>query len=193
MKKKIIYTSALFIALSFTAISQGEKSNTIVSQFNDLIENSNSYKEFKVIKKRDLGTIQQNIQDSIVSLKKTIASSKSLILKQKNNIDSTTNQIGALKNDLEVTQKKVDNIEILGFPTHKTYYNMIMWSTIIALLFLSIIMFFVFKKGRSNTKIAKEKLTSTETELDSLRKRSLEKEQINRRELQDEINKNSMR
>jgi hypothetical protein len=193
MKKKIIYTSALFIALSFTAISQGEKSNTIVSQFNDLIENSNSYKEFKVIKKRDLGTIQQNIQDSIVSLKKTIASSKSLILKQKNNIDSTTNQIGALKNDLEVTQKKVDNIEILGFPTHKTYYNMIMWSTIIALLFLSIIMFFVFKKGRSNTKIAKEKLTSTETELDSLRKRSLEKEQIIRRELQDEINKNSMR
>ena len=193
MKKKIIYTSALFIALSFTAISQGEKSNTIVSQFNDLIENSNSYKEFKVIKKRDLGTIQQNIQDSIVSLKKTIASSKSLILKQKNNIDSTTNQIGALKNDLEVTQKKVDNIEILGFPTHKTYYNMIMWSTIIALLFLSIIMFFVFKKGRSNTKIAKEKLTSTETELDSLRKRSLEKEQIIRRELQDEINKNSIR
>ena len=54
-------------------------------------------------------------------------------------------------------------------------------------------MFFIFKKGKRNTKNAKDKLVETQNELDNLRKRSLEREQKVRRELQDEINKNSLR
>ncbi|HLW14877.1 MAG TPA: hypothetical protein VKX30_05205 [Flavobacteriaceae bacterium] len=191
MMKKIIFLSALFI--SFTGISQEQKSHTIDSQFSDLIENSNTYQTYKVIKISELGVLQRNIRDSISTLKATITESESVILEQNNKIDSITHQIEGLNVELEQTQKKVENINFLGISTQKSTYNFIMWSIIIALLFVSSILFFSFKKRHNDTKDAREKLAETESELDSLRKRSLEREQKVRRELQDEINKNKAR
>src|SRR5690554_341743 len=191
MMKKIIFLSALFI--SFTGISQEQKSHTIDSQFSDLIENSNTYQTYKVIKISELGVLQRNIRDSISTLKATITESESVILEQNNKIDSITHQIEGLNVELEQTQKKVENINFLGISTQKSTYNFIMWSIIIALLFVSSILFFCFKKRHNDTKDAREKLAETESELDSLRKRSLEREQKVRRELQDEINKNKAR
>lgn len=193
MKMKIIFISALFISLSLTVTSQEEKANTLDSQFNDLIENSNSYQTYKVIKITELDKMQRSIRDSIASYETTIVGSKKVISEQKGKIDSLRNQTEALETDLAQTQQKVENIVFLGFPTQKSTYNTIMWTIITVLLLLSIILFFVFKRGHSNTKDAREKLAVSESELDGLRKRSLEREQKVRRELQDEINKNRLR
>lgn len=191
MKKMIILLSALFI--SFNGISQEQKNNTIDTQFSDLIENSNTYQTYKVIKISELGVLQRNIRDSISTLKTTITQSESIISDQNNKIDSITHQIEGLNIELEQTQKKVENINFLGISTQKSSYNFIMWSIIIALLLVSSILFISFKKRHNDTKDAREKLAETESELESLRKRSLEREQKVRRELQDEINKNKTR
>lgn len=191
MKKNIIFLSALFI--SFTGISQKQKNNTIDTQFSDLIENSNTYQTYKVIKISELGLLQRNIRDSISTLKTTIKESESIISEQNNKIDSISHQIQGLNTELEQTQKKVENINFLGISTQKSSYNFIMWSIIIALLLVSSILFISFKKRNSDTKDARDKLAETESELESLRKRSLEREQKVRRELQDEINKNKAR
>jgi preprotein translocase subunit SecF len=193
MKTKIFFISTLFITLGYTSIGQEEKSNTIDEQFNDLIENSNSYQSFKVIEKKELSILQKNIHDSIAYLKTIIAGSETEISQQKSKIESFTHQIEDLKIDISQTQKKVDNIDFIGAPMQKKWYNSIVWSLIIALLFVSLILFFIYKKGRSKTKEARKKLVAIESELDSLRKRSLEREQKVRRELQDEINKNRLR
>lgn len=191
MKKNIFFLSALFI--SFTGISQEQKNNTIDTQFSDLIENSNTYQTYKVIKISELGLLQRNIRDSISSLKTTIKESESIISEQNNKIDSISHQIEGLNTELEQTQKKVENINFLGISTQKSSYNFIMWSIIIALLLVSSILFISFKKRNNDTKDARDKLAETESELESLRKRSLEREQKVRRELQDEINKNKAR
>ncbi|RYM32138.1 hypothetical protein ERX46_15770 [Brumimicrobium glaciale] len=193
MKKKIFYLSALFISLSLNGISQEEESNSIESQFNNLIENSNSYQSFKVIDKSKLGVIQSNIQDSISSLKTKIGKSEIQILDQKAKIDSNEQKIQELNTALDKSKNSVDNIDFLGMPTHKSSYTFIMWTIIFVLLAISLIMFVIFKKGHRNTKNAKEKLEETQNELESLRKRSLEREQKVRRELQNEINKNNLR
>ena len=190
--KKIIFISTFFITLGFTGISQEEKSNTIDAQFSELISNSNSYQNYKVIKTSDLGTIRKNIKDSINTLETSIVESKTIISDQKTIIDSSKSQIDALKIELEQTQQKVENIEFLGVPTQKTAYNTIMWSIVISLFIVSLVLFFIFKKGHSKTKEAREKLAATEIELETLRKRSLEREQKVRRELQDELNKNRL-
>lgn len=191
MKKNIFFLSALFI--SFTGISQEQKNNTIDTQFSDLIENSNTYQTYKVIKISELGLLQRNIRDSISTLKTTIKESESIISEQNNKIDSISHQIEGLNTELEQTQKKVENINFLGISTQKSSYNFIMWSIIIALLLVSSILFISFKKRNNDTKDARDKLAETESELESLRKRSLEREQKVRRELQDEINKNKAR
>lgn len=192
MKKKIIFISLLFTSLSYTAISQDEKSNTIEEQFTNLIENSNSYQSFKVIDISKLGVLRSNIKDTISTYKSTIVKSESTVLEQRNKLDSATNQIEELNTQLEETEKNVENIDFVGISTQKTIYNTIMWGIVTVLFLLSIIFFIVFKKGQSTTKAARLKLEETENELNSLRKRSLEREQKIRRELQDELNKNKL-
>lgn len=197
MKKKNFAIASLLLCLSLSTFGQEEqeaqKSTTIDSQFTSLIEKSNTYQSYKVIKISELGILQRNIRDSISSLKSTIADSESIITEQNNKINSSTQQVDALNTDLEQTQKNVENISFLGIATQKSSYKTIMWALVGILLFISIFLFFRFKKSGSDTKEAKEKLSETEIELDNLRKRSLEREQKVRRQLQDEINKNKMK
>lgn len=192
MKNKILYICC-FLLISFKGISQENNSQTIDTQISELIEKSNTYQSYKVIELSKLRVLQRNIQDSISALKASISTSESVILEQNNKIDSITQQIEVLNLDLAKTQEKVENISLLGIPTSKTTYNSIMWSIIIALLVISSILFFRFKKSHGDTKDAREKLEETEVELEGLRKRSLEREQKVRRQLQDEINKNKLR
>jgi len=192
MKNKILFICC-FLLISFNGISQENNNQTIDTQISELIEKSNTYQSYKVVELSKLRALQGNIQDSISALKTSIATSESVILEQNNKIDSITHQIEDLNLELAKTQDKVENISLLGIPTNKTTYNSIMWSIIIVLLLISSILFFRFKKSHGDTKDAREKLEETEVELENLRKRSLEREQKVRRQLQDEINKNKLR
>ncbi|RFC55248.1 hypothetical protein [Brumimicrobium aurantiacum] len=191
MKKNILFLTALLFSLNFASF--GQDTNSIDDQFSDLINKSNSYQSYKVIDKTELGKLQNNIHDSIANLKETIKTSKAKITAQKNKIDSISNQVSALEKELTDTKKQVETIDFVGIPTHKVVYNSITWGIIGGLMILSLILFVIFNKSNRKTKEAKEKLQSTENDLVSLRKRSLEKEQQIKRELQDEINKNRQR
>lgn len=194
MKKNIIIITTFFLGLSFSGISQDEvKSNTLDAQFQDVIDNSNNYQSYKVIEQSKLLKLKSNISDTITEYKQTISEERNVISEQEAKIDSSLQEIETLKTTLGETQKKVDNIDFLGMPTQKSMYNIIMWTIVGILFLLALILFFVFKKGQRNTKDAKEKLVDTQVELDTLRKRSMEREQKVRRELQDELNKNSRR
>ncbi|WP_133122111.1 hypothetical protein [Brumimicrobium salinarum] len=140
-----------------------------------------------------MNTLQKNVVDSINLLESKINKDKTTIEEQKAAIAERSSTIQSLETELNETRKKVESIEVLGIQTHKTAYNSIMWSIIIVLFLLAVILFLVFKKGNNRTKLAKSKLLETENELQEVRKKALEKEQILRRELQDEINKNSSR
>ena len=71
----------------------------------------------------------------------------------------------------------------------KGTYNSILWG-IISLLLIAL-SFFIFKFSNSYvvTKEAKDSLTDVENEFEHYKKKSIEKEQKLRRQLQDEINK----
>ena len=193
MKNNILFICCCFFLINISVFSQENNTQTVDSQITELIEKSNTYQSYKVIELSKLQVLQRNIRDSISALKTTIATSESVIQEQNNRIDSITHQIEELNLDLAKTQEKVENISLLGIPTNKSTYNSIMWSIIIVLLLVSSILLVRFKKSHGDTKDAREKLEETEVELENLRKRSLEREQKVRRQLQDEINKNKLR
>lgn len=164
--------------------------NTLNDQMNDAFEKSNSYQEYKVIKKTQLATLKRNILDSLSTFDKKISSQRNELRLQKSEIDSLTKTLQSTQNDLTASQEKEDGIQVLGILTSKSTYNAIMWGIILLLLLAGGFLFYRFLNSHKVTNASQLKIAEMEIELEDYRRNSLEREQKLRRKLQDEINKN---
>ena len=162
---------------------------TIDNQFEYVIRRSNSYQEFKVVKKTWLYELKAHTLDSLNAVQKELKDSQSTINNQSNEIDQLKTDLANTKSNLENTKKEKDSMALFGMQMSKGGYNVLMWSIIAALLALLILFIYKFKNSNSITKQAKKSLLETEEEYEEYRRNSLEREQKVRRQLQDEINK----
>lgn len=183
--------SLFFFALSVEAQdSISVNKNTLADQMNEAFDKSNSYQEYKVIKKTQLATLRKNILDSVSALEKNIKSHGNELQLQKIDIDSLRQNLGKTQQDLSVAKEREDGIEIFGILTSKSTYNTIMWTIIGILLLVGGFLFYRFVNSHKVTNAAQLKMAEMEIELEDYRRNSLEREQKLRRKLQDEINKN---
>ncbi|MBA3985441.1 MAG: hypothetical protein H0X63_02440, partial [Flavobacteriales bacterium] len=60
----IKYSTTLLV-LSFSFILTAQETNTLPEQFDNIVNNSNSYQDFKVVKKTSLETLKRSVVDSI--------------------------------------------------------------------------------------------------------------------------------
>ncbi|MDM1521186.1 hypothetical protein [Myroides odoratimimus] len=187
--KKAIILSATLLTFALSSYSQSD-TNTIEHQFNTLISQSNNWQNYKVVEKNKLQQVQQNVKDSINNLQTTIRENKNSLIEQKKSIDSLSNQLQVLQENLTIAIDKENNLDFIGISTHKSTFKTIVWSIILILLLVLGILFIQFKKSFTNTKDACRKQIEAESELEEYKRSSLEREQKIRRQLQDEINKN---
>jgi hypothetical protein len=178
-----------FFVVSVTGFSQ-DSNNSIENQFIKVVDKSNNYQEFKVIKKAKINILRKNVMDSIGALEAKITTSQVEIQKQKSEIELLTQNLNTTKLNLAASIEKEDGIEVLGIVTKKTTYNTILWSIIIGLIAILGFIFYKYKSSHDITKDTKLKLTEVEADFDAHRKKTLVNEQLLRRKLQDEINKN---
>lgn len=180
-----IFTQGI-IAQNTTSI---EQPNTVENQFKKLYKGSNNYQIYKVIKKNEFLNLQKNILDSVKAIKKDAATKQLKINEQLKAVTSLQTKIDSLKTDLSVSVGKEDAISFIGIPLNKSSYNTIVWSIIGGLLIG--LAFFVYRFNNSNivTKETKDLLADIEEEFEAYKKKSIDKEQKLRRQLQDEINK----
>lgn len=166
-----------------------EQPNTVENQFNELYKKSNNYQIYKVIKKNEYLRLQKSILDSIKVIKTDAASKQVKINEQQKSITELQTKIDALNSDLTTSIGKEDAISFIGIPLNKATYNTIVWGIIFALL--AGLAFFIYRFNNSNvvTKETKSLLADTEEEFEQYKRKSIEKEQKLRRQLQDEINK----
>lgn len=192
MKKILLLTLPLFLfTLNLTAQDSIQvRKNTLNDQMTEAFDKSNSYQEYKVIKKTQLATLKRNILDSVSSLEKKINSHEIELGQQKNEVDSLRQNLKTTQQTLVNSQEKEDGIAIFGILTSKTTYNVIMWSIIVILLLAGGFLFYRFLNSTKITNAAELKMVEMEMELEDYRRNSLEREQKLRRKLQDEINKN---
>lgn len=192
MKKILLLTLPLFLfTLNLTAQDSIQvRKNTLNDQMTEAFDKSNSYQEYKVIKKTQLATLKRNILDSVSSLQKKINSHEIELGQQKNEVDSLRQNLKTTQQTLVNSQEKEDGIAIFGILTSKTTYNVIMWSIIVILLLAGGFLFYRFLNSTKITNAAELKMVEMEMELEDYRRNSLEREQKLRRKLQDEINKN---
>ncbi|QAA80795.1 hypothetical protein EI546_03195 [Aequorivita sp. H23M31] len=192
MKKILTFVLPLFLfSLTLTAQDSIQvHKNTLNNQMIDAFDKSNSYQEYKVIKKTQLATLKRNILDSVSNLDKRIASQQSDLKLQRQEIDSLSKSLKDTQEKLADSKEKEDGIQMFGILTSKSTYNAIMWSIILLLLIIGGILFYRFLNSHKVTNAAQLKMAEMEIELEDHRRNSLEREQKLRRKLQDEINKN---
>jgi len=163
--------------------------NTIEGQFDKMYRISSTYQTYKVIDKDAFIILKNNVLDSIKKTKKALVELENLLKDERETIAYLNESMTKTQLELDNALSKEDTISFLGIPLSKLSYNLILWTIIIGLS--GGLGFFVFKFFKSNvlTKQAQENLITVEEEFEAYRKKSIEREQKLRRQLQDEINK----
>ncbi|MFC4267275.1 hypothetical protein [Polaribacter marinivivus] len=191
---KSLFFTLFLLFIQYTSFSQ-ENNNVVIEdktlegQFDKINRISTSYQTYKVISKDKFQELKNNVLDSIKASNKDLKEQKVLLKKERDNVAKLNAELNKTKEDLKKAQEKENSISLFGFQISKVTYNLILWLIIISLALA--LAFFVFKFSKSNilTKKAKEDLEDVEQEFEVHRKKSLEREQKLRRQLQDEINK----
>lgn len=191
---KSLFFTLFLLFIQYTSFSQ-ENNNVVIEdktlegQFDKINRISTSYQTYKVISKDKFQELKNNVLDSIKASNKDLKEQKVLLKNERDNVAKLNAELNKTKEDLKKAQEKENSISLFGFQISKVTYNLILWLIIISLALA--LAFFVFKFSKSNilTKKAKEDLEDVEQEFEVYRKKSLEREQKLRRQLQDEINK----
>lgn len=188
MKKRIVLAISL---ITFTsAVNAQTPKKSIDDQFTSLINESSNWQSYKVVEKGKLNQLQRNVLEATNQLQNEIDSSKAALTEQKASLNAITSKLSTTEESLKEALNREDNLDVIGIPTSKSTFKLLV-CIIIAILLLALAGLFIqFKKSYTDTKEARKKLIETEEELEELKKRSLEREQKIRRQLQDEINKN---
>lgn len=185
-----LFCSSVFAQTQLTKKQQLDAlPNTVENQFIKAYGKASNWREYKMITRPDFQTLQKNIVDSVISLKKNITSKQLKINEQEKSILALNEKIETLSNNLNSSIDKENKINFIGIGMTKNSYNLLLWSIITILAITTVFFILRFKNSNSLTKAAKTNLAEIEEEFELHRKKSLEKEQKLRRQLQDEINK----
>ncbi|MDZ7846772.1 MAG: tRNA (guanine-N1)-methyltransferase [Owenweeksia sp.] len=186
----------LFLGWAFIGISQENEASklslddgSIDSQIEYVIKESNNYQQYEVIPKNWMVKLRKNVADSVKSFRQKANKLRSNLKARDSEIMQLTSNLQSTQDTLRQTRKAQNDMALLGMPMQKSSYRATMW-TIIGVLILFLLIFIVrFNRSQVATRESKESLKTVQDEYDQHRKRSLEREQKLRRELQDELNK----
>lgn len=196
--KTITKTTTLLLALllfsgSIIAQAEAEKlsldSGTIENQFDYVINESNPYQDYKVIKLVWMKKLKSHVADSLNNVRKELKETQGVVSAQNAEIENLQADLKKINDSLQEVENEKESIGFLGKATNKQTYKIIMGLIIASLL--SCLLFFIFKFFRSNmvTTETNKALADTQASFEEFKKRSLIKEQKLKRELQDELNK----
>ncbi|WP_452221052.1 tRNA (guanine-N1)-methyltransferase [Lacinutrix salivirga] len=199
IKKQFAFTILLLLSIVISISAQTNSnqdeeklslnSGTIDNQFEYVIQKSNNYQEFKVVKKTWLYALKAHTLDSLKAIRKNLVDTQAKVDSQANEISNLKSSLSTTQGTLDQTNIEKDSMSLFGLQMSKSGYNILLWSVIGGLLALLLFFIYKFKNSNAITRDAKKSLAETEEEFEEHRRIALEREQKVRRQLQDEINK----
>lgn len=195
LKFSALLIFAFLLALNINAQTKTDKAalslnnGTIDNQFEYVIQKSNRYQDYKVVKTNWLYALKAHTLDSLIAIQNQLDNTKNVVSTQQTEIDQLKTNLATTQNNLATTNTEKDSMSLLGLQMSKIHYNLLMWAIIGVLLALLLMFVYKFKNSNSVTKSAKKNLAVIEEEFEEHRRNALEREQKVRRQLQDELNK----
>lgn len=161
----------------------------LTQQFDYVFQKSNSFQEYKVIKKEYFALLKKNSNDSVNRFKKEVEQLKLQFSAYDENLQSLKDTLATTKSTLEEMKNAQNSMNFLGISVAKSSYSMIMWGIVLLLLFLTLIILFRYKSAKTISNESLRSFEKLEEDFEDFKRKSLEKEQKLGRQLQDEINK----
>ncbi|WP_188457578.1 hypothetical protein [Psychroflexus planctonicus] len=194
MKFYFFYFALLsFVLTGFSqeveADSTSTKTLTIVDNYNEIIDKSGSYQEYKVIKKTELADFRIQLTERKNAFESEISSLENEITNQAKEIKELKQQLETTQNSLAKVEEEKDSMQFFGNNLNKALYQTIVFGIIGVLILILVVLLVKFKSNASATKDAKEILSRTEKDFEDYKRNALEKQQKLGRQLQDEKNK----
>jgi len=188
---KSLYLLILLLLISTVAVSQETTKDTLTieEQFDRIYRISSSYQEYKVIRKTIYQSLKTNALDSIKIIDKELQLKNIHNNVLNDSLQEVKKVLEILETDMKLLITEKNSISFLGIQLNKSTYTIIVWSIILLLIIALLYFIYQYKNSYSVTSEAKSNLSEAEEELAIHKKKSLEREQKLRRQLQDEINK----
>ena len=187
--KSVVCLLVLFFCGLVNAQDTFEKPTPLATLFDSIYSISNSYDRYKIIKKIYLQDLKQQSLDSVKNYKQQLAQKDSLLKIEIGNFKNLKAEAEKTQIALKESILKENNITLFGTSIRKTNYNLVLWLIMLLLLLGLCIFIYKYNNNKHITKKAQNDLTEIEEEFTAFRKKTLEREQKLRRQLQDEINK----
>jgi len=172
-----------------TSSNETTQEVALSGQFDALIEESETFQQFKVIPRTGLNKFRRALADSLKRYRNNIATieNERNLVEERN--DSLQKQVEEVNIALAATQEKVDNMNFFGMMVTKSAYNLIMWGIVIALIALLVFLYLAFLNANRVARQSKNDKVRLDNELEDLRKSANEKQVKIKRELQTALNK----
>ncbi len=167
----------------------GLRKGSLANQFDHLNYISKNNYDFKMVRKTNLDIVKRNVIDTVAKLHKEISTLKSSSSNYTSNTKNLQDSIQTLKDQLAQEQQKTDSFSFLGINTSKGLYNTVVWTIIGILAVATFIFLFSYRKAKVDTVEFQKTAEQSQEEFATFRKKSMEKEQLLKRQLQDELNK----
>lgn len=192
MKKMTIAAIALLLITTNIFSQTTNKvidSGTLKYQFENLIDKSNNFQGYKVIKASSLLKLQSNVLDSLSVSKEKIVANANFMNSQKQIIESLQSKSTASETVVSDLISEKESISLMGIQFEKTFFKTLFFLIVLGLI--ATLLFFIFKFKQSNAITTESKLAlkQSEKEFEIYKEKALEREQKAMRRLQDELNK----
>ena len=186
---KLLAVGFIFAALisSFPVHAQIEKS--LDNTFTEILDEAESYQEYKVIKTSKLRQFRNAMYDSLTSYKSTISSLQQELSTIKSEMAELKTQFSSVQESLQESQASSDMIGFLWFDMKKLTYSIFVWSLVCLLVLCLVIMYGRIKHVCGVVKRVKTAYSKIVDDYRNQRFQATEKQMKLRRELQTALNR----
>ncbi|HEY9116661.1 MAG TPA: hypothetical protein VIN11_02480 [Roseivirga sp.] len=188
--------SLLFCAVFFALLNpQGvhaQNEQSLDNTFLEILDEAESYQEYKVIKTSKLRNFRNAMFDSLNSYNSTISSLQLELVSVQTELAELKSQFNLIKDSLEESEANAAMIGVMGVQMKKMTYNIVVWSLVCLLSLCLVIMYGRIKHVCSVVKRVKSAYSKIVEDYRNQRFQATEKQMKLRRELQTALNRLEM-
>lgn len=169
-------------------VVQSQAQETLQEKYDDMLESTETYEQYKVIPRTRLNSFWSEAVDSLKRQAGTIRDLKSQVSGQQSEIKSLKAEMAEVQSMLDESLNLNDTIYFIGMPFSKVGYHIIVWLIITALAVLGVMSYLMFIRSNSVTSKTRREYETLNAEYEEHKTIAREKQVKLKRELQTAVN-----